>query len=469
MPADPPAATADARSRSTVARRQNPPDAPRRFLFIMHGPLSLLFQRRFGPFFITQFLGAFNDNLFKNALIVLLTFRTAEWTTLSPGLLANLAAGLFILPFFIFSATAGQLADKYDKARLARVVKLLEMGIMALAAIGFVLKALPWLLAALFLLGLHSTLFGPVKYAILPQHLPPEALIAGNALVEAGTFIAILTGTLAGALLAGSIDAPVWIAIAGFAVALAGYLASRQVPAAAPSAPGITVHLNPLTETVHNLALLRQHPALAIAMIGLSWFWLYGALFLTQFPIYAQTVLGGDAHAVTLLLATFTVGIGAGSLLCERLSGPRLRPGLVAPGALGLSLAALDLWFASPAPAAQATPLPLAALLVEPAVWRVLADLLLLGLCGGLFTVPLYAQLQIHSPATCRARLIAANNILNALFMVVGALAAAALLGQGWSIPALFALAAGANAAVAAFMCWHEPAYRWCIRAGQQR
>ena len=418
----------------------------------MSGQFGLLKQKRFAPFFATQFLGAFNDNLFKNALVVLLTFQAAQWTTLAPGLLANLAAGIFILPFFLFSATAGQLADKYDKAMLARLVKVLEMLIMGVAAAGFFLHSLPVLMGALFLLGCHSTLFGPVKYAIIPQHLHADELVGGNALIEAGTFVAILIGTLAGGLLAGSVEHPAWIAVGGFLVALAGYLTSRGIPAAPAPAPELKVNLNPFSETWRNIAFARQNRTVFLSILGISWFWLYGALFLAQFPAYAKFVLGGGESAVTLLLATFTVGIGVGSMLCERMSGKHVEIGLVPFGSIGLTLFGLDLYFASPVGLAGTTPHELLALLSIPAVWHVLFDLMLLGVFGGFFIVPLYALVQLRSSAEHRARIIAANNILNALFMVVGALGAASLLGAGLSIPALFGLAALLNAVVAIYI-----------------
>ncbi len=418
----------------------------------MSGQFGLLGTRRFAPFFVTQFLGAFNDNLFKNALIVLLTFRAAHWTSLSPGLLANLAAGIFILPFFLFSATAGQLADKYDKAMLARLVKVLEMLIMGVAAAGFFLHSLAVLLAALFLLGCHSTLFGPVKYAIMPQHLREDELVGGNGLIEAGTFVAILLGTLAGGLLAGTVGQPEWIAVGGLAVALAGYLASRGIPPAPPPAPWLQVNLNPFSETWRNIAFARQDRTVFLSILGISWFWLYGALFLAQFPAYARFVVGGGESAVILLLATFTVGIGVGSMLCERLSGKHVEIGLVPFGSIGLTVFGVDLYFASPSGLAGAAPHELLGLLSVPAVWRVLFDLTLLGVFGGFFIVPLYALIQLRSSLEYRARIIAANNILNALFMVVGALGAASLLDGGLGIPALFGLAALLNAAVAVYI-----------------
>ena len=417
-----------------------------------HSQFSLLKSRRFAPFFGTQFLGAFNDNLFKNALIVLLTFQAASWTALAPEVLSNLAAGIFILPFFLFSATAGQLADKYDKAKLARLVKVLEVAIMGVAALGFSMHSLPVLFAALFLLGLHSTLFGPVKYAILPQHLREDELVGGNALVEAGTFVAILIGTLAGGLLAGAGGDPVWVAYAGLIVAVAGYLASRGIPAAPAPAPDLVVSLNPLSETWRNIGFARRDRTVFLSILGISWFWLYGALFLAQFPSYAKNVLGGGESAVTLLLATFTIGIGLGSLLCERLSSKHVEIGLVPFGSIGLTLFGLDLAFASPSVLPGGGPLSVPALLTLFSTWHVLFDLFALGLFGGFFIVPLYALIQLRSSPEHRARIIAANNILNALFMVVGALAAAGLLGSGVSIPVLFGIAALCNAGVAIYI-----------------
>lgn len=417
-----------------------------------HSQFSLLKFRRFAPFFGTQFLGAFNDNLFKNALIVLLTFQAASWTALAPGVLSNLAAGIFILPFFLFSATAGQLADKYDKAKLTRLVKVLEMLIMGIAALGFSLHSLTVLFAALFLLGLHSTLFGPVKYAILPQHLREDELVGGNALVEAGTFVAILIGTLAGGLLAGAGGDPVWVAYAGLAVAAIGYLTSRAIPVAPAPAPTLVVSLNPLSETWRNIGFARANRTVFLSILGISWFWLYGALFLAQFPAYAKDVLGGGESSVTLLLATFTIGIGMGSLLCDRLSGKHVEIGLVPFGSIGLTLFGLDLAFASPVPLPGAVALSVPALLAQFSTWHVLFDLFALGLFGGFFIVPLYTLIQLRSAPEHRARIIAANNILNALFMVVGALTAAGLLGSGVTIPALFGIAALCNIGVAIYI-----------------
>ena len=416
----------------------------------MSNQSGLLRARRFAPLFVTQFLGALNDNVLKNAMVVLLTFQAASWTTLKPELLANLAAGIFILPFFLFSATAGQLADKYDKAALARLVKLLEIGIVLVAGAGFLVHSLAVLFVALFLLGLHSTLFGPVKYAILPQHLNSDELVGGNALIEAGTFVAILLGTLLGGLLAGSGDGTTWITIVGLAIAVGGYIASRSIPIAVPPAPTLSISANPLTETWRNINFARETQTVFLSIMGISWFWLFGALFLAQFPAYTKNVLGGSETAVTLLLATFTFGIGVGSLLCEKLSAKRIELGLVPLGSIGLTLFALDLAFASPA--TPAAGLGALALLQSASTWRVLLDLALIGIFGGFFIVPLYALVQQRSNPEHGARIIAANNIMNALFMVVGAIAAAGMLAAGLTIPMLFAVAAICNAAVALFI-----------------
>ena len=429
----------------------------------MSSQFSLFKEKRFAPFFWTQFSGAFNDNLFKNALVVLLTFHATQWTSLDAGLLANLAAGIFILPFFLFSATAGQLADKYDKAKLARLVKVLEIVIMLIAGIGFWLHSLAILLFCLFLFGLHSTLFGPVKYAILPQHLRETELVGGNALIEAGTFIAILLGTLVGGLLAGMDSAEtggVWITAACLLTAVVGYLASCKVPDAPAPEPTLKINPNPFTETYRNIGFARENRTVFLAILGISWFWLFGALFLAQFPAYAKSVLGGTETSVTLLLATFTLGIGIGSLLCERLSGGKVEIGLVPFGSIGLSVFGLDIAFAGSSVLPHEA-LDIWPLLNAPGTLHILFDLFAIGLFGGFFIVPLYALMQIRSSASHRARIIAANNIMNALFMVLGALAAALLLMGGLSISALFGVAALCNALVALYIYRLVPEFLW--------
>ncbi len=425
----------------------------------MSSQFTLFRRRRFLPFFLTQFFGAFNDNVFKNALVVLITFQAAHWTSMRPEILANLAAGIFILPFFLFSATAGQLADKYDKARISRIVKAFEIIIILIACAGFALESLNLLLFTLFLLGFQSTLFGPVKYAILPQHLAENELIGGNALVEAGTFIAILLGTLVGGLLAGSSSAATWISLFSLCIAVTGYVASRSIPAAPAPEPDLRINPNPITETWRNLSFAREKRVVFLSIAAISWFWLYGALFLTQFPSYAKNVLGGNEDMVVVLLAIFSSGIGVGSLLCDRLSGHRVEVGLVPLGAIGLTVFGLDFFWASPSAPLSGQAQGVAAILSHLNTWRLMADLVLIGIFGGFFCVPLYAVIQTRSDVGHRARIIAANNILNALFIVAGAGAAAGLLAAGISIPGLFGIAALTNAAIAAYVFIRVPEF----------
>jgi 1-acyl-sn-glycerol-3-phosphate acyltransferase len=413
---------------------------------------ELLRERRFAPFFVTQFLGALNDNVYKNALVILVAFHGASLTSMSADVLVNLAGALFILPFFLFSATAGQLADKYDKARIMRLVKLFEIAVMVIGAFGFVRGDLTLLLAALFLMGLHSTLFGPVKYAILPQTLREEELVGGNALVETGTSIAILAGTIVGGvLIAQALGPTLLVPAATIGVACAGYAASRFVPSAAPPTPDLRINWNPLTETWANFRFTKQNRTVFLSILGVSWFWFYGAMFLTQFPVYAKTWLGGGEGVVTLLLTVFSVGIGVGSLLCERMSGHKVELGLVPFGSIGLSLFAFDLFFATPPPAATQA-LSVVEFLRAPGAARVLVDLLLTAVFGGFFIVPLYALIQSRSERSHQSRIIAGNNILNSVFIVVAALIAAGFLHLGATVPQLFLLTGLFNVAVAAFI-----------------
>lgn len=420
----------------------------------MSGQFSLLKQRRFAPFFLTQFFGAFNDNVFKNALIISIAFQvTAQAGAESnSNTLINLAAGLFILPFFLFSATAGQIADLCEKSALIRKVKLLEICIMLGGATAFILGSVPALLALLFLMGTQSTLFGPVKYSILPQQLKESELIGGNGLVEMGTFVAILLGTLTGGLLIGLEGGAQWTAMVLVSIAVCGYLASRQIPEAPAADPNLKINWNPVTETVKTLRLLKGNATVLHSVIGISWFWFFGATYLTQLPNYTRLTLGGNEQVVTLLLALFSVGVGVGSLLCERLSSGRVEIGLVPFGSIGLTLFAIDLYFAAPMPFGQEELIGAGTFLAAEGSFRVIADVLLIGLFGGFYIVPLYALIQARSEPSKRSRIIAGTNILNALFMVVSAITAAVLLGQGLSIPELFLATAAMNAAVACYI-----------------
>ncbi|WP_286221258.1 MFS transporter [Marinobacter apostichopi] len=406
----------------------------------------LLGQRRFLPFYLTQFSGAFNDNLYKNALLLLITFSAGGLMGLSVNVVVNLAAFLFILPFFLFSGIAGQLADNYEKARIIRTVKLAEIVIMTLAAVGLWFGWYELLLVLLFLMGTQSTFFGPVKYAILPQVLADDELVGGNGLVSMGTFVAILLGTIVAGLLMGYDLAAKLTAVAVLVMAVLGYVAARQVPPTGDRSEARSVPLRPVQETWQLMVIAAERPRVLLAVLAISWFWFLGAAYLTQFPNFARTSLLGDETVVTLLLSTFIVGISAGAMLCERLTRHRISLVPVPWGALGLTLLGVDLFFAVPESPMQSTWLTL---LSDPVYLRVLFDLVGIGVCGGLFIVPLYAFIQHETPDHKRARIIAALNVINALFMVVSALVGILVLGVlEVTIPGFFLLLSLLNAAV---------------------
>nr|HET7859115.1 MFS transporter [Caldimonas sp.] len=418
---------------------------------------ALLGQRRFAPFFWTQFLGAGNDNLFKFSFTVLITYQLqVSW--LPPALAGLVIGALFILPFLLFSATSGQLADKIDKARLIRFVKTLEIAIMALAAWGFLRSDPVVLLACVFLMGLHSTLFGPVKFAYLPQHLDERELTGGNGMVEMGTFVAILLGNVAGGLLVAIPGGAHYVAAACVAVAVLGRLTAQAVPASPSTDPGLVINWNPVTETLRNLKLAHGNLVVFRSLLGISWMWFFGAAFLAEFPAFAKEVLHGDEQVASLLLVVFSVGIGVGSLLCEVLSRRHVEIGLVPFGAIGMSVFAVDLYFTARGlpPSAGHT---VATFVGEPRHWRVMADLALLSLFAGLYSVPMYALIQMRSAPSHRARIIAANNILNALFMIASAVIVGILLKIGLTIPQVFLTIGILNAIVAAYIFLLVPEY----------
>lgn len=419
-----------------------------------HSQFDLLGQRRFAPFFITQALGAFNDNVFKQALVILITVKAIGLSDEERSLWANVASALFILPYFLFSATAGQWAEKFEKARSIRRIKLLEIVIAVLAAVGFWLNSLPFLLGVLFLLGAQSTLFGPIKYAILPQALKPEELTGGNGLVEMGTFMAILAGTLFGGYLIAEFEQGAWYAsLAVIGIAIVGYVAARGVPDAPATAPELVIERNPFKATLDTLRTLKGQRAVLNSVLGISWFFFFGALFLAQLPNYALKVLGGDATVISLLLTLFSLGIGVGSLLCEKLSRRTVEIGLVPLGAIGMTAFGIDLYFAQPIASVVAAPLDWWAFLQGEGHWRIALDLTLIGLFGGFFIVPLFALIQQRAPREQLSRVIAANNILNAAFIVVAAGMAVVLLNVvEISIPTLFLLTAVMNAVVAIYI-----------------
>ena len=429
---------------------------------------ALLRQRRFAPFFWTQFLGAGNDNLFKFAFTVMLTYQLqVAW--LPPAMAGLVIGALFILPFVLFSATSGQLADKLEKTRLIRFVKNLEIAIAAAAMLGFMAPNVSLLLGCVFMMGLHSTLFGPVKFAYLPQHLSAREITGGNGMVEMGTFVAILLGNVAGGLL---IALPgcgaTWVAIGCVGTALLGRLAAQQVPLSPATDPTLVINWNPLSETWRNLKLAREDIVVFRSLLAISWMWFFGAVFLANFPAFAKQVLYGDEQVASLLLVLFSLGVGTGALLCESLGrrgGAQAQGvGLVPIGALGMSVFAVDLYFAVRGLPPSAL-VDVAVFVAAPVHWRVMADLLLMSLFTGLFSVPLYALIQQRSPVDCRARIIAANNILNAVFMVASALIAAALLGAGLTVPQVFLATGLANAAFCVYVFIRVPLYWQGLRA----
>jgi acyl-[acyl-carrier-protein]-phospholipid O-acyltransferase/long-chain-fatty-acid--[acyl-carrier-protein] ligase len=416
------------------------------------GTLALLRTRRFLPLFLSQFLGAFNDNVFKNAMVILITFRLAEAAGYDPRVLATVAAGVFILPFFLFSATAGRFADRFEKSRLIAVIKACEIAFMALAALGLLTGSVGLLFAVLFLMGVHSAFFGPLKYSILPAHLEPEELLAGNALVEAGTYLAILLGTIAGGLLILTGHGIEAVSAGVILVAVAGLAASLFIPRAAPAAPELRLGFNIARETVELVLEARRRRDVFLAILGISWFWLVGATFLSQFPAYAKNVLGADGDVVTLFLAAFSIGVGLGSLLCSRLLRGEVSARYVPVAALGISLFGFDLYAASGRLHGTGELIGVAAYLSTFGGWRVLADLALIAVCGGLYAVPLYTILQARSESARRSRVIAANNVLNAAFMVAAAALTVAMLALQFTTPDVFLAVAAANLAVALYL-----------------
>jgi len=435
---------------------------------------ALLGQKRFAPFFWVQFLGAGNDNVFKFAFTVLVTYQLqVSW--LPPALAGLVIGALFILPFLLFSATSGQLADKWPKERLIRFTKDLEIAVMLLGAVGFVLANVPLLLLAIFLMGLQSTVFGPVKFAYLPQHLNERELTGGNGMVEMGTFVAILLGNVAGGLLIAMPGVgPMAVAVACLVLAVAGRVAAQAVPVSPATDPGLVVNWNPFTETWRNLKLAHGNVVVFRSLLGISWMWFFGAVFLSQFPSFAREVIRGDEQVASALLVVFSVGVGTGALLCEMLSRRHVEIGLVPLGALGMTVFGVELFLASSALPPAAATLGLGAFLAEPAHWRVMAALFMLSLSAGIYSVPMYALIQMRSPATHRARIIAANNILNSLFMIVSALMCGALLAAGLSVTQVFLVTALLNAVVAGYIFLLVPEYllrflAWLLTHGVYR
>ncbi|OED38162.1 hypothetical protein AB833_21015 [Chromatiales bacterium (ex Bugula neritina AB1)] len=416
--------------------------------------MSLIKQRRFAPYFFTQFLGAFNDNVFKNALVILLTFKIVSSYS---NILVNLAAVIFILPFFLFSPLSGQIADKFEKSSLIRKIKWIEIGIMALGVIGLALNSIPWLLAVLFLMGTQSAFFGPIKYSILPQHLPRAELMGGNALVEAGTFLAILLGTILGGILASYDHYVLPVAIAILTFSTLGLVVSYYIPTAPAEDPALKIDFNPLRSGKRIFSVLASNQANFYTVFGISWFWFFGSTFLTQLPNFSREYLNGDPYVATLLMAMFSIGIGLGSYLSSLLSKGRVELGLVPVGAFGMTvsgayLGMMDIQFST-------DPNTIVSMFQSAPYIKALLALLVLAVSGGLFIVPLYAFVQTNTPSEYLSRNIAANNILNALFMVIGGIFAIICFSLGNSIQGLFVIVALLNAVVGLFIFKRVPEF----------
>ena len=422
----------------------------------MPDSMKLLGSRRFLPFFLTQLLGAFNDNLFKNGLTILIAFQAASISQESSNALVNIAAGLFILPFFLFSPIAGQLADKFEKAMLIRRIKLLEILIMLLGAVAFVIGSAEMLIGILFLMGTQSALFGPVKYSLLPQALKDQELVGGNALVEFGTFLAILLGLIASVFIIGFGVGSMAVAVVLFACI--GYWASRSIPTLPAAAPDLKLSFNLFKQTGVIIRDAHENTTVFYSVMGISWFWFIGITYVTQLPNFVRYDLGGNEQVYILLLAMFSIGIGIGSFLCEKMSGRMVEIGLVPIGALGLTLFGIDIYFTQLLSVGESLIGP-ATFLADAGNYRVMFDIVMLGASGGIYIVPLYALVQQRSDEKKRSRIIAANNVLNALFMVAASLYGLFALKAGISIPTLFLIMAVMNAAVAVFIFMLVPEF----------
>ncbi|MGB0897786.1 MAG: MFS transporter [Psychrobium sp.] len=414
------------------------------------GQFSLFSQRRFLPYFVTQALGAFNDNLYKNTLLLFIALFAVD--AQQSGLLTNIAAGLFILPFFLFSAIGGQIADKYEKSKLIRIIKLAEIAIMVIGALALMWQQTNLMLVVLFLMGTQSAFFGPVKFSLLPQHLDKSELVGGNGLIEMGTFLAILGGTILAGVLFEFEQALIIIAVAVIGFAFIGYVASRSIPNAPANNPELKVNYNPFTSIKHTIGNIKKERPLFLSILAISWFWFLGAGYLTQFPAFAINNLGGNTQLVTLLLVIFSFGVGLGSILCERLSGHTIELGIIPIGSIGMSIFGIDIYFAAQSVTVIEN-MTAMEFISHPQNYRLLADLLLLAVFSGIYVVPLNALIQTRGDDKCRAQIIAANNVLNALFMVLSAVLAIVLLSVfELSIAQYFLVLGIANLIVAGYI-----------------
>ncbi|MEC5210139.1 MFS family permease [Psychrobacter sp. PL15] len=422
----------------------------------MANQFQLFKRRRFSAMFFTQFLGAFNDNVFKQALILVLTYTAASQMGVAVSILNNLAAMLFILPYFLFSALAGQIADKFEKSKLTRFIKLLEIVIMVIAAVGFVFEWYTLLFVALFLMGTHSTFFGPIKYAYLPQAMQEDELVGANGLFQMGTSLAILLGMIIAGVLTQLSQPLYWISVTVLVIAVLGYMAARYIPVMPAMQPSLDINWNIFTTSMATVRYLYSLPFLFFVILGNSWFWFYGATFLTQTPEFSKVILHGDESVVIFLLTLFSVGVSIGSLLCKTFTKNQVSLRLLPFGIAGLSIFAIDLYFSLSGLSIDVNTealLGIGALSNVPGSWRVFADLFFLGFSGGLYIVPLYASMQAYAPKSHRARIVGANNIFNAIFMVSSAIFAIVVLNSlGMTLPQLFLVTGILNIAFGLFL-----------------
>lgn len=420
--------------------------------------MNILSEKKFYPTFWTQLLGSLNNNLFKNAFIILLTFKLAQLS--SSKNLILISSGLFILPFFLFSAFAGDLSDKYPKHVLSKNLKLLELLIVILGSIGFVFHLPYLLLFCLFLIGTQASLYGPIKYSILPELLAEEQLVEANAFVEMGTFLAILTGTLLGGILI-NISYGEWIvSFSCIALSLLGYWFSLKIPKLEPVIPSKKLSYNILSLTSANLKLVFHQKYIFLTVLAISWFWFLGASILSLFPILVKDYLHGNESLVTIMLAIFSIGVAIGSIICEKISNKNLELGLVPIGSIGMFISLVDLYFSLKGyPKYFSTPMPLIDFFHQKNSIKILIDLFLFAIFGGIYSVPLYAYLQIRTQREERSRIIASNNILNALFMVFGAVLLFILSALSVSLTNTILIIAILTLCVSVYIYWFMPEF----------
>ncbi|MDL2264544.1 MFS transporter [Synergistaceae bacterium OttesenSCG-928-I11] len=406
---------------------------------------ALFRSRNFMPLFATMFLGAFNDNFYKSALVILITYRLADASGIDARILVPLASGVLILPFLLFSALARQMADKYERSALIQKIKIAEIVVMSLGVVGFYTASVSLLMTVLFLMGAQSAFFGPLKYSVLPQHVAPDELLAANGLVEMGTFLAILFGTIFGGLFVLREAGILFVSLLVVGIATIGWIASRYIPPTRPIDPFLEFRFNVFRETAALINEVRPRREIFLTILGISWFYFVGGTFLSQFPLYAKNVVGADEQVATFFLAVFSIGIAVGSVACNVLLKGEVSGKYVSYAALGMSIAGVLLYFASLRPPLS-TDVPLATIgefLVSAPNLAVSACLFVISFFGGLYIVPLYAIVQSRSDEAFLASATACINVTDSFFMVLSSLSVSGMLWAGVSIPGIFLLISG--------------------------